>query len=83
MRALHSGPSEGHFAANTTANRIRSVGYWWAHLIRDVKAYVDSCDECQRTGAPAFRNHWPLTPVIPIALFEKWGIDFVGLWELE
>ena len=39
---------------------------------------MGSCDQCQRTGAPAFRNHWPLTPIIPIAPFEKWGIDFVG-----
>ena len=78
MRALHSSPSGRHFAANTTANRIRSAGYWWPHLVRDVKLYVGSCDQCQRTGAPAFRNHWPLTPVIPIAPFEKWGIDFVG-----
>ena len=78
IRALHSGPSGGYFAANTTANWIRSAGYWWPHLVRDVKTYVASCDQCQRTGAPAFWNHWPLTPVIPIAPFEKWGIDFVG-----
>ena len=78
MRALHSGPSGGHFAANTIANRIRSAGYWWPHLVRDVKAYVGSCDQCQRTGAPAFQNHWPLTPVIPKAPFGKWGIDFIG-----
>ena len=78
MRALHSGPSGGHFAATTTANRIRSAGYWWPYLVRDVKAYVGSCDQCQRTRAPAFRNHWPLTPIIPISPFEKWGINFVG-----
>ena len=78
MRALHSGPLRGHFAANTTANWIRSAGYWWPHLVRDVKTYVGSCDQCQRTGAPAFLNHWLLTLVIPIAPFEKWGIDFVG-----
>ena len=78
MRALHSGPSGGHFAAATTANRIRSAGYWWPYLVRDVRAYVGSCDQCQRTGAPAFRNHWPLTPILPISPFEKWGIDFVG-----
>ena len=35
-------------------------------------------DQCQRTGAPASRNHWPLTPIIPISPFEKWRIDFVG-----
>ena len=28
MRALHSGPSSGHFATITTVNRIRSAGYW-------------------------------------------------------
>ena len=78
MKALDSEPLGGHFAANTTANRIRSAGYWWPYLVRDVKTYVGSCDQCQRTGAPAFRNHWPLTPVIPIAPFEKWRINFVG-----
>jgi hypothetical protein len=44
---------------------------------RDVKSFVDSCDQCQRTGTPSFRNHWPLTPIIPLAPFEKWGIDFI------
>ena len=43
-----------------------------------MKSYVGSCDQCQRTGAPAFRNHWPLTPIVPLAPFEKWGIDFIG-----
>ena len=78
MRALHSGPSGGHFAVITTVNRIRSAGYWWPSLIRDVKSYVESCDQCQWTGAPAFRNHWPLTPIVPLAPFKKWGIDFIG-----
>ena len=77
-RALHSAPSNGHFAAITTVNRIRSAGYWWPSLIRDMKSYVESCDQCQRTGAPAFWNHWPLTPIVPLAPFEKWGIDFIG-----
>ena len=78
VRALHSGPSGGHFAAVTTIHRIRKTGYWWPHISRDVKAFVGKCDQCQRTGAPSFRNHWPLTPIIPLAPFEKWGIDFIG-----
>jgi hypothetical protein len=44
---------------------------------RDVKSFVDSCDQCQTIGTPSFRNHWPLTPIIPLAPFEKWGIDFI------
>ena len=78
MKALHSGPSGGHFVAMTTINHIRTAGYWWPYLIRDVKAYVGGCDQCQRMGAPSFRNHWPLNPIIPLAPFEKWGIDFIG-----
>lgn len=78
IRALHAGSSGGHFASVTTINRIRSAGYWWPYLHRDVRNFVRSCDQCQRTGAPSFRNHWPLTPIIPLAPFEKWGIDFIG-----
>lgn len=77
MRALHSGPSGGHFAAITTVNRIQTAGYWWLYLIQDVKKYVNSCDQCQRMGAPSFRNHWPFNPIIPLAPLEKWGIDFI------
>ena len=67
--ALHAGSSGGHFATLSTINRIRSAGYWWPYLHRDVRNFVRSCDQCQRIGAPSFRNHWPLTPIIPLAPF--------------
>ena len=47
-------------------------------MIRDVKTYVRKCDQCQTTGALSFKNHWPLTPIVFLAPFEKWGIDFIG-----
>ena len=78
MEALHSGPSGGHFAAGATVTKIRNQGYWWPTMARDVRQFVQSCDPCQRSGAPRFRNHWPLTPIIPLAPFAKWGVDFVG-----
>ena len=55
--ALHAGSSGGHFAFLSTVNRIQSAGYWWPFLHRDVKNFVRSCDQCQKTGAPSFRNH--------------------------
>ena len=78
VRALHSGPLGGHFAAVTTIHRIRKVGNWWPYINRDVKAFVGRCDQCQRTGAPSFRTHRPLTPIIPLTPFENWGINFIG-----
>ena len=78
MYALHFGPSGGHFAAGVTVTKIRDQGYWWPSMGKDVRKFVQSCDQCQRSGAPRFRNHWPLTPIIPLAPFQKWGINFVG-----
>ena len=78
IEAMHSGPSGGHFATESTVRRIRGTGYWWPFLVWDVKHHVSNCDQCQRTSGPSFRNHWPLTPIIPLAPFEKWGIDFIG-----
>ena len=78
IRSLHDGPAGGHFASTTTVERVRTAGYWWPHLNRDVRTFIRNCDPCQRTGNPAFRNHWPLTPIIPLAPFEKWGVDFIG-----
>ena len=78
IRGLHEGPAGGHFASITTIERIRSAGYWWPTMSRDVRNFVRSCDPCQRTGNPVFRNHWPLTPIVPLAPFEKWGVDFIG-----
>lgn len=78
IRELHEGPAGGHFAVVATVARIRAAGYWWPHLHRDVKLLIRGCDPCQRSGNPTFRNHWPLTPIIPLAPFEKWGIDFIG-----
>ena len=77
MSALHLGPSGGHFAAIITVNQIRSAGYWWPYLIRDVKAYVRKYNQCQKTGAPSFQNHWPFIPIVPLVPFEKWDIDFI------
>ena len=73
-----SNPSGGHFAAIPIVNRIRSAGYWWPHLILDVKAYVRSCDQCQRTRALSFQNHWPHIPIVSLAPFKKWDIDYIG-----
>ncbi|OAE26883.1 hypothetical protein AXG93_3554s1010 [Marchantia polymorpha subsp. ruderalis] len=47
-------------------------------MFKDVLDYIRKCDSCQRTGRPTPTTRWPLTPIMPLAPFEKWGIDFVG-----
>ena len=40
--------------------------------------YMRQCDVCQRIGKPSDCSAMPITPILALAPFEKWGIDFVG-----
>ena len=40
--------------------------------------YTRQCDVYQRVGKPTNSSTMPLTPILALAPFEKWGIDFVG-----
>ena len=78
IQQLHDKSAGGHFGVDSTTKKILDTGYWWPTLHRDVKLYVQSCDACQRSGSLHFNTHWPMTPIMPLAPCEKWGIDFIG-----
>jgi hypothetical protein len=78
LRALHEEDAGGHFASANTARKILDAGYWWPSIHKDVHLFVRSCDACQRTGKPRLSRNHPLTSILPLAPFEKWGIDFIG-----
>lgn len=58
--------------------KIVNARYWWPTMVKDVQKYVKRCDNYQRTGRPTLTTRWLLTPIIPLAPFKKWGINFVG-----
>lgn len=78
IAAIHEEQLGGHYAVNITVKKIRDAGYWWPSMHRDTYKYIQGCDPCQRMGKPTASSHWPLTPILPLAPFEKWGIDFIG-----
>jgi transposase InsO family protein len=78
IAALHTEETGGHYAVNTTVKKIQDAGYWWPTMHRDTYRFIQSCDPCQRLGKPSPSSRWPLTPILPLSPFEKWGIDFVG-----
>ncbi|OAE26978.1 hypothetical protein AXG93_80s1010 [Marchantia polymorpha subsp. ruderalis] len=68
----------GHYATKNTVAKILNAGYWWPTMFKDVHEYIQRCDSCQRTGRPTPTTRWPLVPIMPLAPFKKWGIDFVA-----
>jgi transposase InsO family protein len=78
MQAMHEGEVGGHFAKERTTRKILAAGYWWPTLHKDVHQYVRNCDQCQRSGGQRRNQRYTLHPILPLAPFEKWGIDFIG-----
>ncbi|CAM6093902.1 unnamed protein product [Calypogeia fissa] len=78
IRAMHKEEAGGHYAATTTTRKILDARYWWPTLHKDVNLFVRGCDPCQRVGKPMRSHNHPPTTILPLAPFEKWGIDFIG-----
>ncbi|XP_042460203.1 uncharacterized protein LOC122043665 [Zingiber officinale] len=43
-----------------------------------MKNFVQSCDQCQKTGNITRRNEMPLNCILEVELFDVWGVDFMG-----
>jgi hypothetical protein len=67
-----------HFATDSTARKILTVGYFWPSMFEYCVKYCQSCPTCQAYayGRRAFA-HTELHPLFPTGAFEKWGLDFV------
>ena len=78
LQGCHSDSCGGHFAGISTAQKVLLAGYWWPSLFRDAHQFARKCDPCQRVGKPSPSTAMPLIPLMALAPFEKWGIDFVG-----
>ena len=75
LYSMHTDPLTGHFALKGTIQRILER-YYWPTIDRDVRAYINSCDDCQRRGKPQINE--PLHPIKVGQPFSRIGIDVVG-----
>jgi hypothetical protein len=78
LRKCPSGKYGGHYGHFRTQAKVWASGFYWLEMHQDVKRYVASCPECQRTGNISQRNAMPLYYNLKIDLFDVWGIDFMG-----
>ena len=54
------------------------MGLWWETFSLDSANFCKSCDSCQRSGRPTVRDMMPMTNIVPLEAFMKWGLNFVG-----
>lgn len=78
LASCHKAPYRGHFGGQRTTAKLLQSGYFWPTLFKDARAYVVTCDRCQRTGNISNKNEMPLNSILKVELFNVWDIDFIG-----
>ncbi|XP_059311714.1 uncharacterized protein LOC132063262 [Lycium ferocissimum] len=78
LKACHDSVVRGHHSGTRTAVKVLKCGYYWPTLFHDANLMVRSCDQCQRQGNIGRRQEMPMNFVIEVEMFDVWGIDFMG-----
>lgn len=78
LATCHDSACSGHFLRQLKGRKILRVGYFWPNLLKDAHNYMKKCDACQRYARNDLRMELPLHVFLPLILFDKWGINYVG-----
>jgi len=72
---FHYDPTAAHSSKEKMMEKMRTR-YYWPQMFEDIRAYVESCDPCQRRGKS--KRNEQLHPIPVGAPFYQIGIDYVG-----
>ncbi len=77
IHSAHSSLGTGHPGANATLSPLKGH-YWWLNMAREVRRFVQVCEECAISKSP---RHLPAGKLLPLPLPNRpWshlGVDFV------
>ena len=76
IKECHEGFGGGHCGRDGTQLKV-SLRYYWEKLTDDVRAYVETCEPCQRQSL--YREVEPLNPTWTSTIFNKIGVDIVHM----
>ena len=78
LEFCHDRPGGGHYASDTTAQKVLESGFFWPTLFKDAHSYCQACLNCQASVNLNDRDKMPLQPSLEVDVFDLWGIDFMG-----
>ncbi len=77
IHSAHSSLGTGHPGANATLSLLKDR-YWWPNMAKDVRRFVQGCEECAKSKSP---HHLPAGKLFPLPIPNRpWshlGVDFV------
>ena len=78
MREVHEGICGNHSRSRSLVHKLVQAGYYWPTMQKDAKAYVKTCDKCQRFSNIIRQPTEELTPLTAPWPFAQWGLDIIG-----
>ena len=75
LSMCHSSTCEGHFATRKTVDKILQSGFYWPSIFRDAHRFYTECLQAINISK---RDEMPMPPILEVAIFDLWGIDFMG-----
>ena len=73
----HDAPIAGHLGFDKTYDALRRT-YYWPRMARDTRAYVNSCEQCQRNKPTLQHKAGLFSPLdIPTQRWETVSMDFI------
>ena len=64
MKEVHEGICRNHSGSRSLVHKLIRAGYYWPTMLKDAKAYVKTCDKCQRFGNLIRQPSEELTPMM-------------------
>ena len=78
MREVHEEIYGNHLGSRSLVHKLVRAGYYWPTMQKDAKAYVKTCDKCQRFSNIIRQPIEKLTPMTALWPFAQWGLDIMG-----
>ena len=78
LREIHEGAYGNHSGARSLVHKVVRAGYYWPNMQTDAKAYVKTCNQCQRFSNVPRQPSEYLTPIMALWPFTQWGLDILG-----
>jgi len=77
MQMAHDSVFSGHLAEKKTRERIR-LSFYWPKLQKDVKQYINTCQECQLSSRPKTLDRVPIAPITQAEVpFQALNMDYI------
>ena len=73
----HDSVFAAHLGFERTLKRVQA-SYWWDHLYKEVKEYVQNCVACRRKKPTWIKTRGEPESIVIREPWDKCGIDFVG-----